>query len=217
MILIIRCTPPVVFEQAYPSDQEDLNSIPAAYQGAYLCESDSAVVIISDHHIILQRTNYFNTGIRQIEERDDCKIIDDNMYVSGRLECIPITFVNDTTIRGIYKETDTLFVMQQGSVARLYKGHLVINQELRDSEWAVSMLIQESGGDISYRAITNKTNIKNVEIITQTTEITGERDTKPRYKIRPTMIEFEELVKSDKVFIECEYLTRVYLEGTFLN
>lgn len=216
-LLIISCTPPVVFDQAYPSDQEDLLSIPTAYQGAFLCESDSAIVTITDHHIVLQRTNYFNTGIKQIEERDDCKIIDDKMYVSGRLECIPITIVNDTIIRGTYEETDTLFVMQQGSVARLYNGHLVINQELRNNEWAVSLLTPESGGDMSYKAITNATNIKNVGKITPLWDITSERDKKPRYKVRPTMTEFEALLKSHKVFIECEYLTRVHLDGAFLN
>jgi hypothetical protein len=217
IVTVVSCTPPVVFDQAYPSDKENLKSIPKQYQGAFICESDSALVVITDHIITLHREHFFNTKIKYVEEREECKIVDDKMYVSGRLECIPITMVNDSMVRGTFQETDTLFFMEKGSVARLYKGHLVINQEIKHKEWAISLLSPENGGDITYKAITEKTKIKNVSKVTHTTEITVNKGKKPRYKIRPTMKEFDELLTDDKVFIECDYLTRVNMEGLFLN
>lgn len=217
IVMVISCSPPVVFEQAYPSDQEDLKEIPSSFQGAFICESDSALVLISDNSIVLHKTHYFDTNVRHVEEREDCKIVDDKMYVTGRLECIAVTLVNDTLVRGIVKETDTLFVMQEESVARMYNGHLVINQQIKEKEWSVSLLAPEFGGNISFKAITNTTNIKNVKKVTHTTDITSGRDKSSRYRVRPTMKEFDELLADDKVFIECEYLKRVQLDPIFLN
>jgi len=217
ILIPFACSPPVVFEQAYPTDQQNLTAIPFSFQGAFICESDSALVIINDQSIILHKTHYFNTKMKYVEENENCKIVDDKMYVSGRLECIPVTIINDTIVRGTYKELDTLFLIQEGSLARLHNGHLVINQEVKNKEWAVSLLSHEFGGDMTYRAITKKTKIKNVKKITRITDITVESDRSPRYKVKPTMIEFNKLLADDKVFIECDYLTRVRLDKPLLN
>ena len=45
--LVIRCSPPVVFEEAYPTGEEDLIQIPDAYKGAFICESDSTIIYVS--------------------------------------------------------------------------------------------------------------------------------------------------------------------------
>jgi len=126
LLIPFACSPPVVFEQAYPIDQQDLIAIPVSYQGSFICESDSALVIIDDRTITLHRSHFFDSNIKYIEEREECKLVDDKMYVSGRLECIPITMVNDSVVRGTYREVDTIFVMREGSNARLHNGHLVI-------------------------------------------------------------------------------------------
>lgn len=217
VVLIISCTPPVVFEQAYPAGQDDLTSIPKLYQGSFICESDSALVIISDYDITLHKTHYFDTKIKYVEEREDCNLVDDKMYVSGRLECIPVSIVNDSMLRGTYQETDTLFKMQKGSIARLYNGQLVINQEIKPQEWAISLLTPENGGDITYKAITSETKIQNVARVTHIQDITTDQDKSPRYKVRPTKKEFDALLADEKIFIECEYLMRVKLENLFLN
>ena len=70
---------------------------------------------------------------------------------------------------------------------------------------------------MTFRAITNKSKIKNIEKITQATDITVESDENPRYKVRPTMIEFDKLLADDTIFITCDYLTRVEIEKRFLN
>ena len=215
--MVMSCTPPVVFEQAYPSDQDDLKSIPKHYQGAFICESDSALIIISDYNITLHRSHFFDTKIKHVEEREECKLVDDKIYISGRLECIPISVVNDSMVRGVFQETDTLFVMQKGSNARLYNGHLVINQEIKPKEWAISLLTPEDAGNITYKAITSETQIKNVVSVTHATDITTDTDKSPRYKVRPTMKEFDALLADEKIFIECEYLVRVQMEYKFLN
>jgi hypothetical protein len=217
IVMMASCSPPVVFDQAYPPNQEDLKSIPEFFQGAFICESDSALLLISKNYISLHQTHYFNTDMKYIEQREDCKIVDDKIYVTGREECIPITIVNDSLVRGSYTDTDTLFMIQKGSVARIHNGHLVINQELKPREWSISLLTPELGGDITYKAITDKSKIKSIAKVTRMADITTENDDSPRYKVRPTMKEFDELLAADNILIECEYLVRVQLENLFLN
>jgi len=213
VLLLGSCTPPVVFDQAYPTDQKDQSTIPSQFQGSFMCESDSALVIISDHEITLHKSHYFTTKVKYLEQRKDCKIEDDKIYVTGREECIPIEVVNDSIVRGTYQETDTLFYMQEGSVARLHNGHLILNQELKPKEWAVSLLTPEYGGDLTFKAITNKTKLKNVRRITETTDITTNQDKKPRHIVSPTMQDFDKLLSDKEIFIECEYLVRVHLDN----
>lgn len=217
LFFIISCTPPVVFDQPYPPDAADLELIPLAFQGEYICESDSALVIISDKNITIHRTNYFQVPLSQIEQRNDCSIADDKMYVTGRHECIALDMVNDSTVRGIFEEHDTMFVMQPGSIARLYKGHLMINQEYRNNEWAVNVLSPQPQSDLILKAITQRSNINDIKKITPTKDITTSKDKKPRYIVKPTLKEFDELFNDKKIFIECEYLTRVKLQNPFLN
>jgi len=209
ILMVAACTPPVVFDQPYPIGEEDLEVLPPSYTGTFICESDSNLLIIDQHEITLRKENYFLMPLKDVEERPDCNIDGEEMYVEGRAECIPLEFVNDSLVKGFVEEYDTLFAMAPGSVARMYKGHVVLSQELNDGQWAVSLLSLESNSDITYRAITDKTRIKNVGKITSMENITTKEDKNDRYKIKPTMKQFDELLRDEKVFIECEYLTRV--------
>ncbi|MEM9547651.1 MAG: hypothetical protein AAGA77_16845 [Bacteroidota bacterium] len=209
MLMVSACTPPVVFDQPYPLGEDDLIELPSKYTGTFICESDSNLLIIDKHEITLKKENFFLMPLKDVEERPDCTIDGDEMYVEGREECIPLEFVNDSIVKGFVEEYDTLFVMSKGSVARMYNGHVVLSKEMRDGQWAVSLLSLEENSDVTYRAITDKTKIKNIGRITAMENITTTEDKNERYKIKPTMKQFDELLQDKKVFIECEYLTRV--------
>ena len=212
VLFLAACTPPVVFDQAYPIGEENLKEIPIHYTGSFICESDSSLLLIKKHEIVIRKENFFDLPLKYIEERDDCNIEGQEMYVSGREECIPLAFINDSTVRGTVIEHDTLFSMAVGSVARMYQGHVVLSQEINYDQWAVSFLSLEKNTDVKYRAITDETKIAHVGKITKMENITTIEDKDDRYKIKPTMKQFDELFNDEKVFIECEYLTRVFLE-----
>ena len=209
--MIISCTPPVVFDQPYPTNADNLSAIPDEYQGTFICESDSALLFIEDRQIYIRQEHFFLLPLKDVEEFEECRIVGNEMYVAGRSECIPLEFLSDSLVRGIVLEYDTLFSLQETSVARLYEGHVALSAELMDGQWSVSFLSLEPNSDIKYRAITDKTRIKNIEKITVLENITSKDDKEERYKINPTMKQFDELFKDEKVFIECEYLTRVYV------
>jgi len=132
--------------------------------------------------------------LKDVEEREDCRIDGERMYVTGRSECIPLEFINDSIVKGTVIENDTLFMMGENSVARMYNGHVVLSQEIKSDQWAVSLLSLEENKNIKYRAITDRTKIKNVENITSLKNITVEDDKKDRFKIKPNMKQFDELI-----------------------
>lgn len=211
LFLVVACSPPVVFEQAYPPNGEDLQEIPKDFRGAFICESDSALLVISPLSATLHKTIYFEESLSKVREKDGCEIIDNKMYVAGRRECIPLEMINDSTVRGVVEELDTLFVIQKGSSVREHKGHLIVNQEFRKDKWEVSIISQQENGDLVYKAITPKSSIKRVNRITPATEITTSKDKRPKYSVNPTLKQFDALFNDEKIFIECEYLTRVKL------
>jgi len=216
IVLVYSCTPPVVFDTAYPTDSTDLVEIPSEYQGAFICESDSSLIIIKEHDIVIRKEQYFRLSLKHVEEKEGCMISGDNMYVDNRKECIPIVFENDSIVRGTVIEHDTLFNMQPGSVARIYKGHVVISQEVEKNLWAVNLLELQENGDVIFKAITDKTKIGNVQQVTSTKELPTTKRNRPKYKVKPTMGEFDEMMKDDKIFITCDYLTRVNLEQNYI-
>lgn len=212
VLLVLSCHAPVVFDKAYPYDKEDLIVIPSYYRGSFICESDSSIIMINDRNITRHRNHTFVSKKEIIMEREDCKMEDDMIYIKGREICIPIIEVNDSIVQGMFTEIDTLFAMQEGSLARMHKGHLVINQEFSRGQWSVSLLTYQLGGDISFRAITDKSLIQNIAKITPTKDITTKRDRDRKYLVKPTMKEFDELLKDDKVFLECDYFTKIIIE-----
>ena len=215
-LLVLKCSPPVVFEEAYPIGEKDLVQLPEAYKGVYICESDSTIVLIKDSMIIARSEHFFRLPLKSVEEREDCSLDGDEMFVSGRDECIPLVYLNDSTVQGTVVDYDTLFIMNKEGVARLYQGHVVLSQKLEEREWAISLLSLQESGDLWYRAITDKTQIKKVKKITAMTDITKEGDKKSRYRIRPSEKQFDALINDENIFIECETLLRMRMEDSFM-
>ena len=94
ILLIVACTPPVVFDQPYPIGEENLEEIPESYTGSFICESDSSLLLIKKHEIVIRKENFFDLPLKFVEQSDDCNIDGQEMYVSSRDECIPLIFIN---------------------------------------------------------------------------------------------------------------------------
>jgi len=153
LTFMISCTPPVVFDKAYPVGEDDLYQFPVEYQGAFICESDSSIIVIDQSTIYNRKERFFRLPLKDVEEKENCMIVEDKMFVDNRKECIPIVFESDSTVRGTVIEVDTIFNISEESVV---------------------------------------------------------------YRVKPTLEEFDRLINNEKVFVDCDYLTRVNLEQNFL-
>ncbi len=212
VLLIASCTPPVVFDQPQPIDGQDVTVIPVEYQGLYVCESDSTLIIISDHIVYAQHEHFFVISIEGLEEREDCSLIENEIYLTGKDMCIPIKYIDENTVKGYITDIDTLFIMNDLHAAKTYKGHLFLSNKMDNAGWAVSMLSLDDGGNILYRGITEDSDMRGINRITPMVDITKPTDRNRRFKISPDQAAFDQLMKDNDIFIDCEYLMKVNLE-----
>ncbi|NNF36230.1 MAG: hypothetical protein HKN68_19155, partial [Saprospiraceae bacterium] len=93
VLLLTNCTPPVVFDKPQPLGGEAVIEIPDVYQGLYICESDSTLIIISDHIVYAQHEHFFVISTEGLEEREDCSLMENEIYLPGKEMCIPIEYI----------------------------------------------------------------------------------------------------------------------------
>ena len=212
IILSIGCTPPVVFDKAQPVDGDVVDVLPDSYQGLYVCESDSTLIIITDHIVYAEHEHFFVISTEGLEEREDCSLMENEIYLPGKNQCIPVEYVDENTVKGYVTDIDTLFIMDEFHEAKMYKGHLFLSKQLEDGEWGVSMLSLDDDYNILFRSITEDSDLKSIREITPMEDITRPSDRNRRFKIRPDQKAFDLLILNEDIFIDCDYLSRVNLE-----
>lgn len=211
--LMITCSPPVVFVSPYPLEATNLLAIPQEYQGLFTCECDSTIIQIGADYIAAISKVEFTTSINEVTHKENCSIINSELYIDEQEECIPITYVNDTTVSGTFLEIDTIWVLSDKSVIRDYIGNLVLSSEIKKDEWGIDILSKDKYQNLSYRAITDESDLSKIKKITPLTELSNSTYKVKRYKINPTKKEFELLFESDDVFTICEYLIKINTES----
>lgn len=209
LLLIISCSSPVVFDDSYPKGIEELDQIPIQYQGYYMCESDSTLIVINDNNIYAQSSYFFESELEEMLKREQCTIQDGEIYLEEIEECIPFEYISEDSIRGMFYDVDTLFRLSQNARIKPYKGSLVLSQRIDNKEWILTLLSMDAYGNIIYKAITEEYDLETLQAITNTEQIDVDRNNEPIYKVKPTKKEFDALFESEKIFIECEYLIHV--------
>ena len=213
LLLLCACVPPVVFNQPFPPDEDDLKTIPEKYHGIFMCESDSTLVIINETVIYAREPYYFEEKISYLEEFEDCQMIDGKLVMNATGEIVPVEFVGEDKVKGHFIEQDTIFELGEEGIVRPYEGSLLLSVSFKDNEWSINGLTREANGNIVYRAINEATDLELVDKITPLTEIErADVDDPPRYIARPTLVEFGRMFRNERIYIECETLIRVKFE-----
>ena len=211
-IIVVSCTSPVVFDDAYPTKTQLLKDIPDDYQGAFMCESNSTVITINDKQILALEYVFFQENIEKLEERTACTLIDDEIYLDEIEDCIPIEYVGEDSIKGEYVRIDTLFDIFKGHIVKPLKGNLILSQKMETKEYILSVLSRDEYGNVMYRAINENSDLDQLADITNMKQISVDRNNEPIFKVKPTQKEFEEILAHPEIFIVCEYLIRINLE-----
>ena len=205
------CSPPIVFDEAYPKNEAPMNYFPENYQGIYMCESDSTLIVIKETLVYAQSFFYFEASESEIEAKEQCTIADGELYIEERQECIPFEYFAEDSIRAQYYNIDTLFEISPKAILKTYENSLVLSSQVKD-EWIITLLSIDKFGNVDYRAITESTDIEKVQSITPTKQIGVNRNSEPIYSVKPDQIGFAEMFNDHNIFISCEYLMRVNLE-----
>ena len=205
------CSPPIVFDEAYPKDEAAMSSFPENYQGIYLCESDSTLVVIKETIIYAKSFFYFEASESDLEAKEQCTIADGEIYLEESQECLPYEFFAEDSIRVQYYDIDTLFEISPKAILKSYENSLVLSNQVQN-EWIITLLSIDEFGNVDYRAITESTDIEKVRRITPIKQVGVDRNTDPIYSVKPDKVAFEEMFNDHSIFISCEYLMRVNME-----
>jgi ribosomal protein L7Ae-like RNA K-turn-binding protein len=211
-LLITSCTSPVVFDGAYPENEPPLSAIPDFFQGVFMCESDSTIITIDEQYVLALDVNSFEESVQKINEREACTLIGNEIYFDEIQECVPIEYIGEDSVKGQYITMDTLFHLGPKSIAKMYKGSVVLSQEVDKEEWILSILSLDAYNNIYYRAINENSELDALADITEMKQIGVDRNSEPIYKVKPTKKEFDEIFDNQEIFLVCEYLMRVNLE-----
>lgn len=210
IVILNACVPPVVFDRPFPPNEDDLKEIPEKYHGVYMCESDSTLVFINESVIYAREPYYFEEKISDLEEFEDCTMVDGKLIMNATGEVVPVEFVGEDRVKGHFIEQDTLFHLGKEGIARPYDGNLLLSVSFKENEWSIYGLTRDAMGNVIYRAINESTDLELVDYITPLTEVEKEDvDDPPRYIARPTLVEFGRMFRNERIYIECEKLIRV--------
>ena len=209
ILSMASCDSPVGFTEAQPTNAPDLKSLPTAYHGIYICQSDSSLVIVEDQLIYTEITEIAIIPMSYIAEREECTIVNDTLYIEGKRECAKVTYPKEGFITAANITKDTIFRLTPYQKARLYKGNLILSQVTENNLWTIAILELDGDSGIRYRAIIDDSDLEALSTITPMTRVATNSSRYPQYKVTPRQVELDKLFENKRIFIDCDYFSRV--------
>lgn len=210
-LVIVSCDSPVGFTEAQPSNASDLSTLPGAYQGMYICESDNTLVKVEGKVIYSEYTEVALIPMSYITEREECTIVNDTLYIEGQKECVKVTYPKEGFIAAAKVTRDTIFRITPFQKARMYKGNLILSQVTENELWTIAILELDEYAGIRYRAIIDDSDLTALSNITNLTKVAIKNANHPYYKVSPKEVELDQLFKDESIFIDCDYFSRVHM------
>lgn len=201
--------PPIVFEEAQPATVPAESQINLLYRGFYFCESDSALVYINKTTVYKEKLFDFAITIDEVDLIEELSFVNGKLYFEDDPSPLP-THVNGDTISSQINLRDTLFDLGPKSVLKYYKGHQILNNQLGPEKWEVNILSLDENLNLKLYSTTLPKDLEALEKLTPVKDISTEQQI--QFKIKPTEMEFGEILKQELIFQECDLFTRQYID-----
>ncbi len=211
ILLSNSCEPVVAFDKAMPPEVESISSIPLEFIGVYMCESDSSLVYIDNDEIFKESYREFITTRDKVKETEGCSLVAGGIYLPGRKECIPVTFIGEDSISAKVYDIETLFSFREFEVAKYHKGHLFLNIRDKNEHWYTFIFTPNVDGSVEWKLVDVPRDIETIEAITPDYTSIPVGEDKVLYILSPTLVEFEDILEKE-YFMDCEYLTPINSE-----
>ena len=220
LIILNACQPPVVFSEPQPHGKKQLAAIPKRYQGKYWYKTDSVTIIVNDKTIYEEIEFETTLSKFEVDSNPDISFNNGKLYSKEMNKSFPAQLKNDSIISQLTVR-DTLFNIAADQVAKLFKGHLVINNQLEDTTWEVKVLSLNKKEILKIAKAQIPEDIELLESITSVEQINHNGSNKIRQiKISPTQKEFNQILKQGLLFDgSCTEFTRISTttESLFFN
>lgn len=179
--------PEVRFLAPQPFKKQDLTSFPKRFQGTYREKSDSSILTIGPRAI----TTVWNLTVRTSgaelkEELDtlfyredrpkDTLASIDNLSVAVMMDA-----AGDSATVALH-QTDTLFILNDESLLRMYKGYLFLNNRRQDGTWRIRTLHLEKN-ELSLEDLVSHVQVDSLRAITPIETIRDTTSNEVRYHV----------------------------------
>lgn len=146
LVVFSSCQPPVAFAEPQPVDGKSLVIIPMEYRGLFWCQLDSALVYINDRALIKRKEFLIKTTTDEIRTCPNFQIENGSLMVKDRSRHFPVRINGDAILCRVVL-MDTLFTIDEPqNLLRSFKGHLLLNTELKADSWMVGILSIKRNG-----------------------------------------------------------------------
>lgn len=210
-LFMFACETKVMFKNAIPPEGKVLRTIPTPFLGVYYSQCDSTILHALPDVIYKEGYFEFTTTTAKIQEEKGCRIADNGMYLRGTKECVPFEYVNGDTINVKLIQKDTLFVISEHQVAKLYEGHLYLNHKDNNHNWIASRVTPRADGSLLWELVDVPNRVEKVREITKDYQSYIRRDDEEIFVLNPTQIEFETLLNKGYLR-ECDVFIPLTLE-----
>lgn len=207
MITLWSCNdPPVVFTEPQPAGLLPDNFIIPIYRGTFFCESDSSVVHVHAKTIFKEKFYSIESTIEDLDGMEGVEVKDGKIEIKGWQD-IEIKEMRGDSIFTDFVLRDTLFNLGPKQILKPYKGHYVISKQLNRNDWEVNILSLDYDLNLRLSKTVLPEDLERLEAITPVEDISTE--SKTQYRISPTMMEFDQILRQKLIFEECDYFIRI--------
>lgn len=186
------------FEEPQPANVKNATEFKKKFRGNYLSLEDSSVLQI--HPKLLLRTNayYFRIAKNEIDTMKGWKISGQKLYSPDFQQGVSFSLQHDS-VHFTLNSTDTLFRTGaeniSNNILRFYKGRYYLNRRTAENRWQLSSLGFDKDGKLLYAAVTDSTDLENMQQFTVVTGVQNEEGKTVAHIARPAQKEFRKFMK----------------------
>lgn len=196
--LFWSCEPAVVFSEPQPKGVDALTSIPEQFQGTFWCEMDSVSLVVNKSSIYKSKLVDVELNLSDINDSKEIRFENGQLIFDSSKQSFPATEKKGIVLSTLNLK-DTLYVTQKSEhVLKLFKGHLVLNNQIRDKHWEVKLLTLRPTGSIAISQVDYPENLTDLQTIT--TVKTLDSRAREQILISPTKAEFDQILDKNLIF-----------------
>ena len=210
LVVVFSCEPPIVFTEPQPERVPPSLTFNLPFRGIFLCEEDSTVVHVHGDCIFKEKVWQFELSQENLDTLQDFQLINDQLFSDFYDSYMETEILPDGTYRGTLIIRDTFFAVGDKAILKYFRGYQVLNRYNENRDWEVWLLGLDEYLNLTLQKTKMPDDLDRVKEISPLEDISNKD--KIQYRMKPTLIEFSELMNSQLIFEACGYFERIELE-----
>ncbi|MCR9286950.1 hypothetical protein OAF63_00500 [Saprospiraceae bacterium] len=207
---IIACEQPIVFSEPQPERIPPSLSFHLPFRGTFFCEEDTSVVHVHNNCIFKEKVWQFDLLQENLDSLQDLQLINGQLFSDFYDSFLDTKILPNGSYRGTLVVRDTFFQIGKKEVLKYFRGYQVLNKYNRSGDWEIWLLGLDEYLNLTLHKTVLPEDLNKIKEITPLEDISTSE--KKQYRMKPTIIEFSDLLNSRLIFEACGYYERIELE-----